>query len=157
MPSKQFKYDLVESLKNMPARLHVLDLLQMSKETCDNFIRELQSLDPNIQVNVAEVHQKHQIAKSKRPQKQFEECFSIQKVSKAIISFSKEDLLLCEAKHTGPLYLTTYIKDIPIPRVQVDPRSALNLITITALQKLGIQPSELTSTNTSIQGYDGEV
>lgn len=144
----------------MHARLHVLDLLQMSKESRDNFIRELQSLDPNNQVNVAEVHQiekKHQIAKSKRPQKQFEECFSIQKVSKATISFSKEDLLLGDAKHTGPLYLTTYIKDIPIPQVQVDPRSVLNLITITALQKLGIQPSKLISTNTSIQGYDGEV
>lgn len=44
-----------------------------------------------------------------------------------------------------------------IPRVQVNPGSALNLITITALKELGIPPSKLTSTNTSIQGYDGEV
>ena len=44
-----------------------------------------------------------------------------------------------------------------ITRVQVDPGSALNHITITALQELGVPPNKLTSTNTAIQGYEGEV
>lgn len=60
-------------------------------------------------------------------------------------------------KHRMPLYFTSHIKEIPIPRVQVDPKSALNLITITTLQELGVPPSKLTNTNTSIQGYDGEI
>ncbi|XXG73111.1 hypothetical protein AAC387_Pa07g2080 [Persea americana] len=46
---------------------------------------------------------------------------------------------------------------MPIPRVQVDPGSALNLITIRTLQELGVPPNKLTSTNTMIQGYDGEI
>ena len=56
-----------------------------------------------------------------------------------------------------PLYFTAYIKEVPIPRVQVDPVSALNLITITALQELGVPSNKLNSTNTTIQGYDGEI
>ena len=54
--------------------------MQMSKETRDSFIRELQRLDPNNQVHLAQVHQiekQHQVAKSKRPQKQCEERYSI--------------------------------------------------------------------------------
>ena len=64
-----FKYYFVEHFKHIPARLYILDLLQMSKETRDSFIRELQALDPNNQVHIAQVHQikKHQEAKSKRP------------------------------------------------------------------------------------------
>ena len=64
----------------------------MSKETRDGFIKELQALDPNNQVHVAQVHQivkKNQAAKSKRPQKQYDECCSIQNASKATISLSK--------------------------------------------------------------------
>ena len=132
----------------------------MSKETQDSFIRELQVLDHNNEVHAAQVHQiekEYQVTTSKRPQKQCEECYSIQNAYKATISFSKEDMLLGNVNHTRPLYFTAYIKEVPIPRVQVDPGSALNLITITALQELGVPPNKLTSTNTTIQGYDGEV
>ena len=52
-----FRYDLVEHLKHILARLRILDLLQMSKETQDNLIKELQALDPDNQVHVAHVHQ----------------------------------------------------------------------------------------------------
>ena len=48
-----FKYDLVEHLKHILARLHILNLLQMFKETRNNFISELQALDPNNQVHMA--------------------------------------------------------------------------------------------------------
>ena len=117
-------------------------------------------MDPNNQVHVAQVHKiekKHQVAKSKRRQKQCEECYSIQNASKATISFSKEDMLLGPINYMRPLYFTTNIKEMPIPRVQVDPGSVVNLITIIALQELGVPPNKLTSTNTAIQGYDGEV
>ena len=91
----------------------------MSKETRDSFIRELQALDPKNQVHVAQVHQiakKHQVAKTKRPQKQCEECYFIQNAPKTTISFSREDMLLGDVNHTRPLYLTAYIKKVPIPR-----------------------------------------
>ena len=52
-PVEPFKYDLIKHLKHIAAGLHILDLLQMSKETRDGFIRKLQALDPNYQVHVA--------------------------------------------------------------------------------------------------------
>ena len=102
MPIEPFKYDLVEHLKHIPAQLHNLNPLQMSKETRYSFIKELQAPNPNNQVHLAQVHQlekKQQVAKSKRPQKQCQECYSIQNSSKATISFSKEDRLLGNVNH----------------------------------------------------------
>ncbi|XXG88406.1 hypothetical protein AAC387_Pa12g0617 [Persea americana] len=48
-----------------------------------------------------------------------------------------------------------YIKEMPIHRVQIDPGSALNLISTTALEELGIPPSKLSHTSVSIVGYNG--
>ena len=56
-PIEPFKYDLAEHLRHIPARLHILELLQISKETRDSFIKVLQALDPNNQVHVSQVHQ----------------------------------------------------------------------------------------------------
>lgn len=58
-------------------------------------------------------------------------------------------------KPTSPLYFTAYIKDVPVPRVQIDPGASLNLITLPALEELGISPSKLAHTGVSIFGYDG--
>ena len=44
---------------------------------------------------------------------------------------------------------------MPIHRVQIDPGSALNLISTMALEELGIPPSKLSHTSVSIFGYDG--
>jgi len=44
-------------------------------------------------------------------------------------------------KPTSPLYFTAYIKDVPVPRVQIDHGASLNLITLPALEELGISPS----------------
>ena len=86
-PIKPFKYDFVEHLRYMPTRLHIIDLLQMSKETRDGLIKELQALNPDNQVHMAQVHQiekKHHVAKFKRPQKHCEECYSIQNAFKLL-------------------------------------------------------------------------
>ena len=75
------------------------------------------------------------------------ECLSIQKAASATIAFSKEDLLLGETKHNRPMYFTGYIKEMPMPRVQIDPSSALSLISTSALEELGIPPSKLSHTS----------
>ncbi|XXG82673.1 hypothetical protein AAC387_Pa10g0573 [Persea americana] len=80
---------------------------------------------------------------------------SVQKAASATIAFNKEDLLLGETKHNRPLYFTGYIKRMPIHKVQIDPGSALNLISTTVLEELGIPPSKLSHTSVSIFGYDG--
>ena len=44
---------------------------------------------------------------------------------------------------------------MPIHRVQINPGSALNLISTTALEELGVPPSKQSHTSVSIFGYDG--
>ncbi|XXG76920.1 hypothetical protein AAC387_Pa08g1180 [Persea americana] len=44
---------------------------------------------------------------------------------------------------------------MPIQRVQINPGSALNLISTSALEELRIPPSKLSHTSVSIFGYDG--
>ena len=82
------------------------------------------------------------------------ECLLVQKVASATIAFTKEDLLLGEMRHNRPLYFTWYIKEMPIHRVQINPGSALNLISTSVLKELGIPPSKLSHTPVSIFGYN---
>ena len=83
------------------------------------------------------------------------ECLSVQKAANATIAFNKEDLLLGETKHNRPLYFTGYIKEMLIHKVQIDPGSALNLISTTELEEKGIPSSKLSHTSVTIFGYDG--
>ena len=80
---------------------------------------------------------------------------SVKKAANATIAFDKEDFLLGKTKHNRPLYFIRYIKEMPTHKVQIDLGSALNLISTSALEKLGIPPSKLSHTSVSIFGYDG--
>ncbi|MBY3556007.1 retroviral-like aspartic protease, partial [Modestobacter lapidis] len=165
-PKEAFKYDLIEHFKHIPARLHILDLLRMSPQTRDSLISELQRLNADVDKHAPQVLQiemdyrvKKSSTSSKEEKKKAEgsciECLSVQKASSATIAFDKDDLLLGETKHNRPLYFTGYIKEMPVRRIQIDPGSALNLISTSALEELGIPPSKLSHTSVSIFGYDG--
>ncbi|KAJ8639913.1 hypothetical protein MRB53_016607 [Persea americana] len=165
-PKEAFKYDLIEHFKHIPARLHILDLLRMSPHTRYSLISELQRLNLDVDKHapqVLQIEMNYRVKKSKTSSKGEKkeaggpctECLSVQKAASATIAFNKEDLLLGETKHNRPLYFTGYIKEMPIHRVLIDPGSALNLISTTALEELGIPPSKLSYTSVSIFGYDG--
>ncbi|XXG53350.1 hypothetical protein AAC387_Pa03g1453 [Persea americana] len=146
-PKEAFKYDSVEHFKDIPARLHILDLLRMLPQTRDSLILELQR--PNVDVDkhtpqVLQIEMDYRVKKSKTSSKGEKketkrpctECLSVQKASSATITFNKEDLLLGETKHNRPLYFIGYIKEMTIHKVQIDPGSALNLISTLALEEL---------------------
>ncbi|XXG88176.1 hypothetical protein AAC387_Pa12g0420 [Persea americana] len=138
----------------------------MSPQTRDSLISELQRLNLDVDkhaLQVLQIEMDYRVTKSKTSSKGEKketgepctECLSVQKAASATIAFNKEDLLLGETKHNRPLYFTGYIKEMPIHRVQIDPGSALNLISTSALEELGIPPSKLSHTSVSIFGYDG--
>ena len=165
-PKEAFKYDLIEHFKHIPARLHILDLLRMSPQTRESLISELQRLNADVNKHapqVLQIEMDYRVKKSntsskgekKKTEKQGTECLSVQKAASATIAFDKDDLLLGETKHNRPLYFTGYVREMPIHRVQIDPGSALNLISTSALEELGIPPSKLSHTSVSIFGYDG--
>ncbi|XXG59260.1 hypothetical protein AAC387_Pa04g1371 [Persea americana] len=131
-----------------------------------NLISELERLNVDVDKHaplVLQIEMDYRVKKSK-PSSNGEkkeaggpctECLSIQNAANATITFNKEDLLLGETKHNRPLYFMGYIKEMTIHRVQIDPGSALNLISATALEELGIPPCKLSHTSVSIFGYDG--
>ena len=138
----------------------------MSPQTCDSLISELQRLNVDVDKHapqVLQIEMDYRVKKSdtslkgekKKTERSCIECLSIQKVASATIAYDKEDLLLGETKHNRPLYFTWYIKKTPIQRVQIDPGSALNLISTSAIEELGIPPSKLSHIFVSISGYDG--
>ncbi|XXG73026.1 hypothetical protein AAC387_Pa07g2008 [Persea americana] len=165
-PKEAFKYDLIEHFKHIPARLHILDLLRMSPQTRDSLISELQRLNVDVDKHapqVLQIEMDYRVKNSKtssngenkKARGPCTECLSVQKAASATVAFNKENLLLGKTKHNRPLYFTGYIKEMPIHRVQIDSGSALNLISTTALEELGIPPSKLSHTSVSIFGCDG--
>ena len=67
---------------------------------------------------------------------------------------SKNQILPSSKGENQHLYFTGYIKKMPIHRVQMDSGSALNLISTSALEELGIPPSNLNHMSVPIFGYD---
>jgi len=64
------------------------------------------------------------------------------------LTFSREDLLLGDLHHNRPLYLSGYIGEVKLRQVQVDPGSAINVIPLKTVRKLGIPTRKLSSTKT---------
>ena len=83
------------------------------------------------------------------------ECLSVQNAVSATNAFTKEHLLLSETKHNRPLYFIGYIKEMSVHRVQINLGFALNLISASAIEELGISPSKLSHTFVSIFEYHG--
>ncbi|XXG73202.1 hypothetical protein AAC387_Pa07g2161 [Persea americana] len=165
-PKEAFKYDFIEHFKHIPTRLHILDLLRMSPQTRDSLISKLQRQNVDVYKHapqVLQIEMDYRVKKLKTSSKGEKkeaggpctECLSVQKAASVTIAFNKEDLLLGKTKHNRPLYFTGYIKEMPIHRVQINPGSALNLISTTALEELGVPPSKQSHTSVSIFGYDG--
>ena len=53
------------------------------------------------------------------------------------ITFTEDDMMLGEKEHNRPLMVTGYINDRQIKRIMTDNGSAMNLIPLSVLSKLG--------------------
>ena len=54
------------------------------------------------------------------------------------LAFYREDFFLGDLHHNRPLYLSGYIGEVKLRQVQVDPGSAINVIPLKKVRKLGI-------------------
>lgn len=145
-----FDYDLLEHLAHVPARISLYDLLRLSPEIRKSVITALS--DP--EKYAPHVHRVEM--KKKGQNKVCEVCQSTRGKLASTITFTKEEMLLGDMKHNRPLYFTAYIGEIKLPRVQIDPGSAANLLPLRTLSHLGIPTSKLSHTRVTIQGYNGE-
>lgn len=70
-----------------------------------------------------------------------------------IISFSDEDLV-CDDEHNRPLMVMGYIRGKQVKRIMLDNGSAVNLLPLMILDKLGYQRSNLRPSGMMIQGFN---
>lgn len=70
------------------------------------------------------------------------------------ITFEEEDLLLKSKGHNQPLYFISYIHEVSIPRIQIDPESSINIMPARMLQQVGLTNCLIKETNVSIHGFD---
>lgn len=70
------------------------------------------------------------------------------------ISFESDSFLLDSNEHNRPLYLEGILNRKPVKRILVDPGSAVNLLPLRTLRKVGHQPRDLEAANCIIQGFN---
>ena len=69
------------------------------------------------------------------------------------ITFTPDDMQ-AKGKHNRPLYYTGYIGSSEVDRFQIDPGSALSIMTRRVMQHLGIPGHRLSATQTIIYGFN---
>ncbi|GKU96286.1 hypothetical protein SLEP1_g9534 [Rubroshorea leprosula] len=70
------------------------------------------------------------------------------------ITFIDEDLQLGTQKHNMPLYVSGIVRDHKVNRILIDDGSAVNIMPIYIMKRIGITVDELTSSKLLIQGFN---
>ncbi|XP_066379775.1 uncharacterized protein [Miscanthus floridulus] len=133
VPNVSVKYDVISHLKKIPAMLSVYDALCLSSDLRKAFITAL-SFPEDYRVEVSQAEVKLARAQS--------------------ITFSDEDLLLGNTKHNRPLFMLGEIDDLPINRIMIDGGSAINLLPMRTLKKIGYSKGDLCHSNVVIHGFN---
>jgi hypothetical protein len=68
--------------------------------------------------------------------------------------FNDKDLLLGNKKYNRPLFMFGDIDDLPINRIMVDGGSAINLLPLRTLKKIGYSQKDLSRSNVVIHGFN---
>ncbi|TYK06432.1 uncharacterized protein E5676_scaffold163G001350 [Cucumis melo var. makuwa] len=70
------------------------------------------------------------------------------------ISFSDEDLLLGSKLHNRPLYVSGYVREQKLNQILIDNGSAVNILSKSTMNQLGISVEELSNSKLVIQGFN---
>ncbi|KAL2531540.1 Uncharacterized protein Adt_04891 [Abeliophyllum distichum] len=72
----------------------------------------------------------------------------------ATITFNDDDLQLGSRLHNRPLYVSGYIRECKLHRIMIDCGSAVNIMLIKTMKKIGINVDDLSKSNIMIQGFN---
>src|SRR3954469_18459568 len=138
--SQPFRFDIINQLANIPARITLYELLRLSKST-QEALREALA-DAEVFVTKLPIG----------PTVDEPHSLSISRVLTDVI-FTPEDMQVQE-KHDRPLYFTGYIGSTDITRIQVDPGFALSIMSRRVMEHLSIPTHRLSATDTNIFGFN---
>lgn len=126
------RYDILAHLKKIPALLSVYDALKMSAELRMSLVYALTNPEEfSNEVNQVEM-------RSSEPT--YAECL-------ALITFTDDYLQPGLIKHKRPLFISGYLNGLEITRIMIDGGSAVNLLPLRMLKRLGIAIQRLAPSN----------
>src|SRR3954463_16214270 len=134
--SQPFRFDIINQLANIPARITIYELLKLSKSTRE----ALRKAPADAEVFVTQlpigstIDEPHSLNVSCVPTN---------------IVFTPEDMQVL-GRHARPLYFTGYIGSTEITHIQVDPGSALSIMPRRVMEHLSIPSHRLSATDTNI-------
>ncbi|GLT49370.1 hypothetical protein SLA2020_229330 [Shorea laevis] len=123
----------IEKLKQLPSDLQLSKALQLPWDTRLALVQAM--LDPK----------KFQDKLAKPEAKA--ECLGT-------IAFTDEDLQLGTQKHNRPLYVSGVVRNHKVNRILIDDGSAVNIMPIYTMKRIGITVDELSSSKLLIQGFN---
>src|SRR4051812_39707611 len=138
--SQPFRFDIINQLANIPARITLYELLKLSKLTREALREAL----TDAEVFVAQLPIGSTIDEP--------HILSISCVLTNIV-FTPEDMQV-QGRHVRPLYFTGYIGSTEITRIQVDPGSALSIMPRRVMEHLSIPAHRLSAIDTNIFGFN---
>src|SRR4051812_3842839 len=135
-----FRFDIINQLANIPARITLYELLKLSKSTGEALREVLADAEVFItQLPIGSaIDEPHSLNVSCVP---------------TDIVFTPEDMQV-QGRHAHPLYFTGYIGSTEITHIQVDPGSALSIMPRRVMEHLSIPAHRLSATNTNIFGFN---
>ncbi|KAM0855442.1 hypothetical protein ACQ4PT_049771 [Festuca glaucescens] len=127
------KYDVIAHLKKIPAMLSVYDALCLSSDMRKALVTALTfPEDYRVEVSQTEVEESEVLN----------------------MTFTDEDRLLGSKKHNRPLLMYGEIDVLPINRIMIDGGSAINLLPLRTLNKIGYSKRDLNKSNVVIHGFN---
>src|SRR3954465_3410393 len=138
--SQPFRFDIINQLANIPARITLYELLKLSKSTREALREALADAEVFVtQLPIGStIDEPHSLSVSCVP---------------TDIVFTPEDMQV-QGIHVRPLYFTGYIGSTEITRIQVDPGSALSIMPRRVMKHLSIPAHRLSATDTNIFGFN---
>src|SRR4051812_43818079 len=134
------RFDIINQLTNIPARIPPYELLKLSKSTRKALREALADAEVFVtQLPIGSIiDEPHSLSISCVP---------------TDIVFTPEGMQV-KGRHARPLYFTGYIGSAEITRIQVDPGSALSIMPRRVMEHLSIPAHRLSSTDTNIFGFN---
>src|SRR3954466_14775933 len=124
--SQPFRFNIINQLANIPARITLYELLKLSKSTREALREALADAEVFVtQLPIGStIDEPHSLNVSRVP---------------TDILFTPEDMQV-QGRHARPLYFTGSIGSTEITRIQVDPGSALSIMPRRVMEHLSILP-----------------
>ncbi|KAK1616645.1 hypothetical protein QYE76_022162 [Lolium multiflorum] len=127
------KYDVIAHLKKIPAMLSVYDALCLSSDMRKALVTALTfPEDYRVEVSQTEVEESEVLN----------------------MTFTDDDRLLGSKKHNRPLLMYGEIDVLPTNRIMIDGGSAINLLPLRTLNKIGYSKRDLNKSNVVIHGFN---